>query len=168
MNNPSFELHKMDENIRKNRILRVPLTCLSWLGLVTFSDQKYPLLNRTKGYIVIITFVLYNISEIIFLVINRENVALLTINGGTTALYFTIYVKSWASLNHRKKFCEMFATMNKKMKIIEESNDEEQKCILDGYVGRCLKVVWYLQANMTFTCTLFMVYLVVIFFIIHV
>lgn len=158
----------MDEDIRKNRILRVPLTCLSWLGLVTFKDQNFLVFNRAKGYIVIMTYVLYNVSEIIFLVINRKNIQLLTINGGTTALYFTIYVKSWASINHHKKFSKMFASMHQNMKMIEDSEDDEQKKIIDGYVKRCLKVVWYLQGNMTFTCTFFASYLVVIFFVVHV
>lgn len=158
----------MDAKIKNNEILKVPLLSLALFGFIQFQDQRCKLLHKLLAYIVIILYVWYTISLVIFLNINNFKVELVFNNGCALSMYFTIWMKGLVSMVFRKEYASLFERMNNSMKQIENEGDEEMKQILQNLVKKSKRITWGMQIMMMFTVFVFEIYLFALTFIYYV
>lgn len=149
----------MDVEIKNNKILQIPLYALRVSGFVQFQDQKFKFLHNLWGYFVIISYMWYSFSQVVFLIVNNFKVDLVFNNGSAMCMYFTIWSKGLASVINRNKFSSLYSRVNDSMKLIEKEGDEGMKIILEDMIKRSRRVAWIMQSMMTFTSGVFGIYL---------
>lgn len=157
----------MDERILKTKIIHLPLVFLNWAGLVRFKNERFSIINYFKGYFSILSYLFYNISQIVFFLEHYNETARITLVGGTYALYSTVWTKSWTMIKYRNEFAKLFKKIHEDSQRIELSGDKKQQEILHIYIGRSSKLAWILELNVIMTCSIFAVYSAWVCFISH-
>lgn len=158
----------MDTCLKDNPILKIPLVALNLTGLVQFKDQKCQLLNKIWGYSIVIIYIFFNISQLIFLYVNNFEVNLIFNHGSATSLYFTIWVKALVSIIYRKEYNLLYNKINKTIKNLYQEGDQETKNILDDLVKKSTRAAVMMLVLVGFTGSVVVIYLIYLSFIAYV
>lgn len=158
----------MDIEIKNNEILKIPLGALSVSGFIQFDDQKFKLLQKLWGYFVIVSYMWYSFSFVVFLYINNFKVDLVFNNGSAMSMYFTIWTKGLVSVIYKDKYISLFKRVNESMKTVENDGDEGMKDILHEMVKKSKSIAWLMQSMTTFTSSVFAIYLCCLTFVLYV
>lgn len=149
----------MDRDIRKNRLLKFNIMALNQIGLVYFDDQRFPKFEYWKGVFCVFSFVIFNITEYMFVFINIHDVSLISLNLATSLLYSSLIVKGATFIWHNKKYFKLMTDMHNAMKFVENSKHDQLKRILDKHVFHCYEVAVAIFVFTTISLIIFSAYL---------
>lgn len=155
----------MDKNIRCNKILRIPLGTLNYLGFAFFKDDNYVIIKVLISYTILALYVLYNIAEFVFLYVNRNDFYMVTVNGSTAFLTITIYSKGFNYIFYRKQFEDLCTRMDTKMAFYQKHGNNKEKDIMKKCCKESENVLWIIKIAIAITVVLFIISLTLNFFI---
>lgn len=157
----------MDEDILNNKILRHSVKALNYIGLTRFQNEKNKSLKNLICTLVLTIYVFYNIAQFIFLYQNRDDLALVIINGGTTILTILLYIRSFNYIKYRKQYNDLCTRMHDCMKFYDDNGDSEEKLIIETCVKRFTNIFQAVRLTIGSTCVLFVISHTLNFFVIN-